>query len=107
MPHGPTFFTPEWRELYKHTLREADRLGLEMSLNIQSGWNLGGPMVKAEDAAKKLVWSETHGRPGRRSSSRPCRSPSTRDGFYRDIAVVAYRLKQAARPRPMPPVRTA
>src|SRR6187431_3144670 len=49
-PHGPTFFSPEWRELYKHTLREADRLGLEMSLNIQSGWNLGGPMVTADDA---------------------------------------------------------
>ena len=58
VPHGPTFFTPEWRELYKHALREADRLGLEMSLNIQSGWNLGGPMVTADDAAKKLVWSE-------------------------------------------------
>src|ERR1035438_2045223 len=53
VPHGPTFFTPEWRELYKHTLREADRLGLEMSLNILSGWNLGGPVVKPEDAAKK------------------------------------------------------
>ena len=58
-PHGPTFFSPEWRELYQHTLREADRLGLEMSLNIQSGWNLGGPMVKPEDAPKKLVWTET------------------------------------------------
>src|SRR5512143_1278859 len=34
VPHGPTFFTPEWRELYKHALHEADRLGLEMSLNI-------------------------------------------------------------------------
>ena len=56
VPHGPTFFSPEWRELYKHTLREADRLGLEMSLNLQSGWNLGGPMVTADDAAKKLVW---------------------------------------------------
>src|SRR5512137_107913 len=53
VPHGPDFFSPEWRELYKHTLREADRLGLEMSLNIQSGWNLGGPVVKAEDAPKK------------------------------------------------------
>src|SRR5262249_25675711 len=25
--HGPTFFSPEWRELFKHTLREANRLG--------------------------------------------------------------------------------
>ena len=57
-PHGPISSRREWRELYKHALREADRLGLEMSLNIQSGWNLGGPMVKADDAAKKLVWSE-------------------------------------------------
>ena len=45
VPHGPTFFTPEWRKLYQHALREAGRLGLEMSLNIQSGWNLGGPNV--------------------------------------------------------------
>jgi hypothetical protein len=52
VPHGPTFFTPAWRALYKHALREADRLGLEMSLNIQSGWNLGGPVVTKEDAAK-------------------------------------------------------
>jgi len=57
VPHGPTFLTPEWRELYQHALREANRLGLEMSLNIQSGWNLGGPMVTPDDAAKKLVWS--------------------------------------------------
>src|SRR5215471_7478027 len=57
VPHSPTFFTPQWRELYKHALREADRLGLEMSLNIQSGWNLGGPMIRPEDAPKKLVWS--------------------------------------------------
>jgi hypothetical protein len=45
VPHGPTFFTPAWRELYKHTLREAHRLGLTIDLNIQSGWNLGGPIV--------------------------------------------------------------
>src|ERR1043165_2736917 len=25
-PHGPTFFSAEWRELFKHTLREANRL---------------------------------------------------------------------------------
>ncbi|HZI31174.1 MAG TPA: glycosyl hydrolase, partial [Candidatus Binatia bacterium] len=58
VPHGPTFFTPEWRNLYKHTLHEAARLGLTIGLNIQSGWNLGGPMVTGEDAAKQYVWSE-------------------------------------------------
>lgn len=93
VPHGPAFFSPEWRELYRHTLREADRLGLEISLNIQSGWNLGGPVVSKEDAAKKYVWSETLVRGG---TNGPLKLPvpQHRDGFYRDIAVVAYRLKQ-------------
>lgn len=91
VPHGPTFFTPEWRELYKHALREGDRLGLEMSLNIQSGWNLGGPMVKAEDAAKKLTWSELRiTGPAKCEQALPV--PKSRDNFYRDIAVMAYQV---------------
>ncbi|MCX6915262.1 MAG: glycosyl hydrolase [Verrucomicrobia bacterium] len=97
VPHGPTFFTPEWRELYKHTLREADRLGLEMSLNIQSGWNVGGPMIKAEEGTKKLAWSETLVA-GPTSFERALPLPKPiRDNYYQDIAVVAYRLKSADR----------
>jgi hypothetical protein len=87
--HGPTFFTAEWRQLYKHALREAARLGLEMSLNIQSGWNLGGPMVTAEDAAKKLVWSEARVS-GPASFAQRLPEPPRRDGLYRDLFVVAY-----------------
>src|SRR5487761_2100713 len=95
VPHGPTFFSPEWRELYQHTLREADRLGLVMSLNILSGWNLGGPPVTAEDAAKKLVWSETRVA-GPTNLARALPQPKSRDNFYRDVRVVAYRAKPAA-----------
>ena len=95
-PHGPTFLSPEWRELYKHALGEADRLGLEMSLNIQSGWNLGGPMVTADDAAKKLVWSETRVTgPVKLEQKLP--EPASRDGYYHDAFVVAYRLKLAGK----------
>ncbi len=93
-PHGPTFFSSAWRELYKHSLREADRLGLEMSLNIQSGWNLGGPMVTADDAAKKIAWSETR-LSGPAEIEQKLPEPASRDGYYRDAFVVAYRLKPA------------
>ena len=96
-PHGPTFFSPEWRELYKHTLREADRLGLEMSLNIQSGWNLGGPMVKPDDAPKKLVWSETPVTGGTTVTLK-LPQPKGRDGYYRDLFVVAYQRNSALPP---------
>jgi len=91
-PHGPTFFSPAWRELYKHSLREADRLGLEMSLNIQSGWNLGGPMVTADDAPKKLTWSETRVVGGTNVNLKLA-PPRARDGFYRDLFVLAYPIR--------------
>lgn len=91
-PHGATFFSPEWRELYKHALREADRLGLEMSLNIQSGWNLGGPMVTADDAAKKLTWSEMQVT-GPATLEQKLPVPAVREGYYRDAMILAYPVK--------------
>lgn len=105
-PQGPTFFSPEWRELYKHTLREADRLGLEMSLNIQSGWNLGGPMVKPEDAPKKLTWTEMRVSGGATVSVR-LGDPWRRDNFYRDLFVLAYPPRLAASAQQVQPGITA
>ncbi len=101
--HGPTFFSPEWRALYKHTLREADRLGLEMSLNIQSGWNLGGPMVTPDDAPKKLVWTEARVR-GSTNVSLKLVPAKGRDGFYRDLFMLAWRLNPD-RPKDRPPLQ--
>ena len=50
--------SPQWRELFRHTVREADRLGLGVSLMPCSGWNAGGPWLAAEDACKKFVQSK-------------------------------------------------
>ena len=58
VPAGPLFGSPQWSELYMHAIHEADRLGLKLGLSIQSGWNLGGPHVTPDFAAKQLTWSE-------------------------------------------------
>jgi hypothetical protein len=88
VPHGPTFFSPEWRALYKHALHEADRLGLEMSLNVLSGWNLGGPMVTPDDTIKKVTWSEIAvDSTNRLEVELPL--PNANDHFYRDVCVLA------------------
>ncbi len=98
VPAGPAFFSDAWRELYRHALREADRLGLEISLSIQSGWNLGGPIVKAEDAVKKVVWSEAVvAGPG--LVKLKLEQPQTREGFYRDLFAVAFPLRPDANER--------
>jgi hypothetical protein len=55
---GPVFMSPEWMELYKHAVKEADRVGIELSVNVQSGWNPGAPSITPEFAMKKIVTSE-------------------------------------------------
>lgn len=88
VPHGPDFGSPEWRELFRHAVAEADRLGLELGFNIQSGWNLGGPSVTPEHAAKKLTFSERNV-----SADTPgeivLATPRSEQDYYRDIAVLA------------------
>ena len=88
VPHGPDFGSPQWRELYQHTLREAMRLKMELALNIQSGWNLGGPGVTPDDAAKILCWTETvvEG-PGSVTAELP--APKAKSGLLREVAVMA------------------
>jgi alpha-L-rhamnosidase len=92
VPAGPTFGSARWRELYRHALKEAARLGLEISLNVESGWNLGGPDVKPEQGAKLLTYSRvTVQGPGEIRRALP--QPPAAIGFYRDIAVLAYPLR--------------
>ena len=97
---GPTFFSPEWRVLYRHAVAEADRVGIELSLNIQSGCDLGGPLVTPEKAAKLVTFSETQiTGPGQVRKSLPM--PPHKLDFYRDIAVVAYRSPPSSRNPPL------
>jgi len=88
VPCGPIFASEAWRELYRHALREGARLNVEMALNIQSGWNLGGPRVKAEDAAKILCYTETaiEG-PGEQTVK--IAAPPARHGLLKEVAVLA------------------
>ena len=92
VPAGPAFLSDAWRGLFCHAVEEADRLGLVLSLNIQSGWNLGGPSVTPDEAAKQAVWAFDRVRgPGRVRRRLP--DPGRRDGFYRDVAVLAWPVR--------------
>lgn len=88
-PVGPRFMGPEWRAMFQHAVAEADRLGLEISLNLCSGWDAGGPWVTPEHACQKVVSSEIIVT-GPRELSRVLPAPETVEGFYRDIAVQAF-----------------
>ncbi len=103
MPSGPRFMSPEWRELFKHALREADRLGIEVSVNLCSGWDAGGPWITPEHAAKQFVQSEL-GVTGPQKLSAKLPQPPGNAAFYRDVAVQAFREKSSVHPPPQPRV---
>ena len=90
-PLGPVDFVGDrWRELFKFMVAEAGRLGLEVNMNNDAGWNgSGGPWIKPELSMQKVVASELHVTgPKRVEASLP--QPETVAGFYRDIAVLAF-----------------
>nr|WP_321356242.1 glycosyl hydrolase [uncultured Draconibacterium sp.] len=96
IPKGPLYGSDEWNELFVFALDEAKRLGLTMGFNIQSGWNLGGPRVTPQYAAKQLTFSEAKVE-GEKTVSLKLEQPFTRDDFYKDITILAFPLKETAK----------
>ncbi len=97
-PKGPVaFMSDEWRALFQHTLAEAQRLGLEVNMNNDAGWNgSGGPWVPLDQAMQVVVASETK-LTGGKPFDGILQQPAANEAFYRDIAVLAFPTP-AARP---------
>ena len=89
IPTGPQYGSPEWIDLFVYALDEADRLGLEIGFNIQSGWNLGGPCVTPEYAAKQVTYSRMEVDGGGLRQVH-LDMPRVNKGLYKDIAVLAF-----------------
>ena len=89
---GPNYMSPEWRDLWKHTLKEAERLELGVSAMLCSGWNAGGPWIKPEQACKQRVHSALilEG-PQHFKGSLPL--PEGDPRFYQDVSIQAFPVK--------------
>src|ERR1035437_688422 len=90
-PVGPAdFMGRQWRDLFKHVAAEARRLGLEVNMNNDAGWNgSGGPWIKPEQSMQKVVWTETN-LAGPKRFDGTLAQPETVAGFYQDITVLAF-----------------
>jgi hypothetical protein len=103
--------SPEWKAAVRYAAAESRRLGLQFGMQAGGGWSeTGGPWVKAEEAMKKLVWSETvvSGKgpitlaqpPGVSGPFQdlPIAARFAEPRLYRDVAVVAWREDVATTP---------
>jgi len=106
LPRGPVdFLSEEWQELFVHAVREAERLGLEITLGSGPGWTgSGGPWVRPEQSMRHLVAAaaEVSG-PCALDTVLPTPAPRTpyfntlsdelvrqREEYYEDVAVLAF-----------------
>lgn len=121
VPERLIYMTEGWKDAFRHAVRTADAKGLEFAIAASPGWSeTGGPWVKPQDAMKKLVWSETTLRGGRRlagtlplpsSITGPFQSAKFADpladadgaplpSFYGDARVLAYPVTAGGTPAP-------
>ncbi|MBN1783141.1 glycoside hydrolase family 2 protein [bacterium] len=49
------YLSPEWVDLFVHTLQESERLDLGIDMATGTGWPFGGPWIGAEAACKNFV----------------------------------------------------
>ncbi|KQM77197.1 glycoside hydrolase [Pedobacter sp. Leaf216] len=49
------FLSPEWINILHVTVNKANTLGLGVDMNTGTGWPFGGPQIKPEQAATKLI----------------------------------------------------
>ena len=107
IPRGPVaFMSPQWCELFRHAVQEAERLGLQITLNAGPGWTgSGGPWVPAAQSMQHLVAAEVEvrgpqhletvlPRPAPRepyfgAQGLPAEMLRDREAFYEDVAVLA------------------
>lgn len=109
VPRGPVaFLSEEWKTLFAHAVREGERLGIEIVLGTGPGWaGSGGPWVKPEQSMQHLVSREVRVRGGGGQGnivvpvpapmppffgegSVPADMRPVRNGWYRDVAVLAF-----------------
>ncbi len=93
-PPKNEFLDPEWRKLVKFAISEANRLGLQMSMNLSThAGSLHAPWNMGDNRPKKLVWTsaEVSG-PGRISVELPA---GTETQAW-DVALLAVRRGSTA-----------
>jgi len=82
--------SPVWWEMVRYAMQQADSLGLQLAMHVCDGFALaGGPWITPEMSMQKVVWARTAVDGGRLVDLRLAQ-PETNEGYYRDIAVLAF-----------------
>ena len=86
---GVKYQSPEWWDLFRHAVKEAKRLNIELGFNFSAScWVMLGPWVTPDNAMKKVVQADLRVAGPKKFADKLPR-PDTVDGYYRDYCVQA------------------
>jgi hypothetical protein len=90
-PKGKYVFgSPEWQDIFKFMLTEANRLGLKVNMCNDAGWcGSGGPWVTVDKSMQKITWSEVNVE-GPKQYTGMLEKPKSVNNYYEDIMALAY-----------------
>lgn len=88
--------SPAWWNMVRFAMQEADRLGLKLAMHACDGFTVaGGPWITPALSMQKVVWTETQVDGGHPVEVMLDRPPAY-EGYYRDIAVLAFPATEGA-----------
>jgi hypothetical protein len=94
--HPVVQLTPEWWAMVKHAMNESKRLNFKLAMHVSDGFALaGGPWITPKLSMQKVVWTEKQITGGKQFND-ILQQPETNEGYYKDIAVFAYRSPAGA-----------
>ncbi len=84
------FGSPQWYEMFKYALKEANRLGINIGAANCDGWSeSGGPWINPENSMKQFIWRKTYLEGGNDQPIKLNQPIGTQD-YYKDAYVIAY-----------------
>ncbi len=90
------FASDTWFEMFQWALTEAKRLQISIGVHNCDGWSsTGGPWITPEMSMKQFVWTKQIVTGGQ-SITAELKKPFELHNFYKDVAVVAYKVDETA-----------
>jgi hypothetical protein len=90
IPNPVPQLTPQWWDMVKFSMQEADRIGVKLAMHDCDGFALaGGPWITPELSMQKVVTSRVMVTGGKRYND-TLPTPTHYKDYYKDIEVLAY-----------------
>ncbi len=83
------FLSPAWIDMLHFTVKKADSLNMGVDMNTGTGWPFGGPQIKPENAATKLITQQYQLKEDEQLGE-PVRVKEEKQGDARVQALIAY-----------------